>query len=188
MSPGAPGAARARHGPARAGVLLLGLLALGAASSQVATEWEVRAAFLYNFARYTEWPEEALGAADDPFVIAVLGEDPFGKDLDRTLKDKRLHERPVVVRRAERLAELGRVHVLYVGASERPRLTKLLEELRERPVLCVSDLDDFVRVGGVARFVPVDGRIHFQIDDTTAARRGLRISSHLLKLSRPGDD
>lgn len=170
-----------RRSRTRRAALLLALVSLAASAP---TEYEVKAAFLFNFARYTEWPEGAFADAEAPLVFGVLGEDPFGELLDRTVEGKRLHERPIVVKRAARLADLGRVHVLYVSRSEQERLDEILADLARRPVFSVSDLPSFAQDGGIARFVRVNGKVQFGIEARRAEALGLRISSHLLKLAR----
>lgn len=169
----------------------LGFLAAAIAlpfSAAVATgaaidAWEVRAAFLFNFARYVEWPDSALGE-DQAIVIGVLGEDPFGETLDRILAGRRIAERPVEIRRLDTAEDATGVHVLYVGAAPRRELGRWLRLLCDAPVLTVSDDPDFTRLGGNLRFVLEDRRIHFAVNEFCARRSGLRISSHLLKLAR----
>lgn len=148
------------------------------------TEHEVKAAFLYNFARFVEWPKEAWASPDQPFVVGVLGEDPFGETLDRTLAGKTVAERPIVVRRLSSSEGAHEVQILFVSSSEGPRLARILYALTDIPVLTVGEPSGFAEQGGMIGFRTEDRRIRFDINTERAQRAGLRISSQLLKLAR----
>ena len=154
-------------------------LAAGAAGPG---EYQVKAAFLYNFARFVEWPPAADGAA--PFVVTVLGRDPFGTVLDDTFRGKTVDARQVVVRRVSRSEDVGKSHILFICDSEKDRLPQILKSLESAPVLTVGEMSDFAERGGVIRFKVEQDRIRLEINVAAAERSRLRISSQLLKLAR----
>ena len=167
-----------------AGAALLVLMAvatparLGAAPG--ASEYELKAAFLFNFAKFIDWPPNALENATG-VSVCVLGDDPFGDLLDRTLAGKSVHERPLVVRRHDTLGDTGGCHILFVSAAEERRLARVAPP--EAPVLTVGETDGFVQRGGIIAFAMDDKRLRFEINADAADRAGLRISSQLLKLA-----
>lgn len=146
-------------------------------------EYQVKAAFLYNFAKFVAWPPEAFPDPDSILVIGVLGRDPFGAILDRAVQGKTVNGRTLVVRRFPSLADLAPCHILFVSASERGRLKETLEAVRGGSVLTVGEVDDFTRRGGIVNLGVVEGRVHFEINIDAAARAGLTVSSKLLSLS-----
>ena len=147
-------------------------------------EFRVKAAFLYNFARYTTWPEQAFTDSRAPFVFAVLGKCPMADALDELLDGKTVQERPIVVRRLSEGQDPGVAHVLFLADDQARTLDTLLERLQGRPVFSVSDLPGTTGSGGVARFLLEDGKVKFEINVEVATRSGLAISSQLLKLAR----
>ena len=167
--------------------LAAALLALaGARSGQSVppTEYEVKAAFLYNFARFVEWPPAAMGAPNQPFIVAVLGDDPFGATLDRTLSGKTLEARPIVVRRVDSLDEAARANILFVATSERAQVRHVVRTLSGTHVLTVGEMSGFAEHGGMIGFRTERQRVRFDINVGQASRAGLKISSQLLKLAR----
>jgi hypothetical protein len=172
--------------------LLAGLAAASLAAAPARTaaddrpaEYEVKGAFLFHFARLTEWPQGALPAGE-PFVIAILGQDPFGAALDRMLESESAHGRPLQVHRSATIADLPeQLHLLFVSASERPYVTTILSRFKGRPVLTVSELDGFGEKGGMVNFVVTEqGRVRFEINVREAHASGLKMSSQVLKLAR----
>jgi hypothetical protein len=165
-------------------VAVLGL-ALGtvrlAAGAAGPGEYEVKAAFLYNFARFVEWPAPD-GAG--PFVVTVLGRDPFGSVLDDTLRGKTVDARRILVRRVSRSEDVGQSQILFICDSEKDRLPEILKSLESAPVLTVGEMSDFAERGGVIRFKVEQDRVRLEINVAAAERSRLRISSQLLKLAR----
>lgn len=151
------------------------------------TEYQVEAAFLYNFAKYVTWPPRAFASATEPFIIGVLGEDPFGDDLVRTIeKEKQVQGRPLVIVRGRTPAEVANCHVLFISASEQPRLAQDLAALQRAgsTALTVGESDDFLVGGGMIRFVIDNSKVRFEINARAAEQSGLVISSKLLSLAR----
>ncbi|MHC4428924.1 MAG: YfiR family protein [Planctomycetota bacterium] len=163
---------------------------------------KVKAAYLYNFVKFVKWPDDAFAEADAPVVIGVVGEDPFGPVLDRTVRDKRVGNRSITIRRIKAPAppndppepdapaldpavarELDRCHVIYIDQRGKEWCPQVLEHLRRKPVLTVSDVPTFARQGGMIEFVLEEGRIVFHINRKVAEECRLRLSAKLLKLA-----
>jgi hypothetical protein len=164
-------------------VLLLGApLTLATVSAQTPTEYQVKAAFLYNFAKFIQWPSDAQ-ADEGAFVITILGRDPFGSALDDTLQGKTIDSRKISLRRVSHAEDVGSSQILFVGDSERDRLPQILKQIGTRAVLTVGEMNQFAERGGVIRFRMDQDRIRFEINVAAAERSRLRISSQLLKLA-----
>jgi hypothetical protein len=163
-----------------AAALLLAPLAL-AQPAPPPSEYEVKAAFLFHFAKFVEWPPADL---HDDFVIGILGRDPFGDALDRVLAGKTFGPHRIVVRRAATLEELGDVRELFISNSEKANLTEILKQLQGRPTLTVGEVDDFVSRGGMVGFRLQGGVVRFDINLQPVARAGLKMSSQLIRVAR----
>jgi len=157
-------------------------------STESVEEYRLKAAFLYNFANFTTWPKDAFVSERSPLVFAVLGQDPFGKHLENTLKDKHLNGRPLELVHFKQLDDLGACHLLFVSRSELKKIDELHERLEGKPVFTVSDIDRYAHEGGVARLGIEDQRPVMEINTAAAKRAGLSISSQLLKLARVIED
>jgi hypothetical protein len=175
-----------------AAVLVSALPGVTAARAQPAkpSEYQLKAAYLYNFARFVAWPPGVPSNRPDAFAICVLGDDPFGPFLDALPASGAIDGKPVITRRVSRGAAAESCAILFVGGSEAGRLTDVLPALG-RGVLTVSDIPDFARRGGMIQFVAEGSRIRFEVNQATAERAGLTLSSELLKVAvavrrRPG--
>lgn len=146
-------------------------------------EAKVKAGFLLNFARYVEWPAGAFASTNSPVIIGVLGLDNLGRNLDVTVEGKTVEAHPVQVKRARRLSDLGECHVLFICASERDRLPRIVSGLEGKPMLTVSDMEDFTNEGGMVLLKRKSGTMRFDINREVAEKAGLKISSKLLKLA-----
>lgn len=154
------------------------------ATAPAPTEYEVKAALLYNFARFVSWPDAAFSDARAPFVIGVLGENPFGGILDRTVEDKKVGERTFVIRHWAKLEDVGPCHILFVSAYEQKRVSRLIESIAGVSVFTVGDVEGFAERGGVADFEMDGYRVRIEINPKSAERAKLHISSKLLALAR----
>ncbi len=167
-------------------VALLGLLQPELDRSEATrpppTEYEVKAAYLFHFARFVEWPEDAFSGGDG-FVIGVLGEDPFDGILEETLAGKRVLQRPLVIKRGARYEDLGRTHILFISSSESARLPRILAQLRDASVLTIGETPDFAARGGIVNFTVKDNHIRFEVNLERAKRANLKISSQILNLA-----
>lgn len=163
---------------------VLGLSAArGTAQTVPTTEYQVKAAFLYNFAKFVEWPRRADRSLERTLVVGVLGRDPFGDALD-ALKGMEVRGRRVEVKRISRLEDARGCQILFISASERGRMAHILRYLHDLPVLTVADTDGFCRAGGMINLVHVGDKIGFEINAAAAKRAGIIISSRLLRLAR----
>jgi hypothetical protein len=158
------------------------LLMPAPAASQAAGEYELKAAYLYNFARFVEWPPREPQAG--PFTFCILGLDPFGEVLDRTLAGMSVRERSVAVLRISTAEDAKGCHVLFVSASEGAQLSKLLTVLSTHAVLTVSDMEGFAHRGGMIEFVTERARVRFDVDLAAGQGAGLMFSSDLLRVAR----
>jgi len=162
------------------------LLAAGpslAAQTGAATEYQVKAVFLFNFAQFVDWPADAFSGPDTPVVIGVLGDDPFGDFLDQTVRHEHLGGRPFQVRRYQSVDEIKTCHILFISRSEADRSEGILAGLKHRPLLTVSDADGFAQRGGMIRFVTERNRIRLQLNPEAAEAAHLTISSKLLRVA-----
>ncbi len=146
---------------------------------QAPSEYHVKAAFLFNFAKFVEWPEPQKG----PFAICVLGKDPFGEALERVMEGKVVNGRPIVIRRTNDLAVARSCQVLFVSLPEAGSLVEIVKALRDASVLSVSEIPQFCRAGGAITFAMEGQRVRFQINAAAAASANLKISSKLLQLA-----
>jgi hypothetical protein len=165
---------------------LVALLMTGrglAAQAVRASEYQVKAVFLFNFAQFVDWPAEAFPASDTPLVICVLGNDPFGDALDQTVRDERLGSRPFQVRRYHSVDEIKTCHILFINRLDGDRPEVILAGLKDRPILTVSDADGFARRGGMIRFVTDRNRIRLQLNLAATEAAHLTISSKLLRVA-----
>lgn len=156
-------------------------------SAQVArpSEAELKAAFVYNFIKFTEWPAEEMANKNEPFVIGVLGKDPFGAALDKTIEGESFHQKPIVVRRFSRMEEsVGNSQVIFIGASEESNLPAILKLIDGQAILTVSEIENFAQRGGVIKLAKESNKLVFEINVDTAKRAGLAMSAQLLRLAR----
>lgn len=159
---------------------LLGHLCLHAAGETL--EYQVKAAFLLNFTKFIEWPAAAFDAPDAPIVICILGEDPFGRQLDQVVEGEVVNGRRVVALRVKSLPPPKTCHVLFVARADQ-------DVLKSLPgvgpgVLTVGEGEGFLRSGGTIAFVIENRRVRFGINETKAANAGLVVSSKLLNIAR----
>ena len=171
-------------------VLSLGLLlaaALSRAQAPPPTESQVKSAFLYNFAKFIDWPPTAFADDKSPFIIGILGSNPIGAELTRTTADKRVSDRLIAIKTYRPEDDLTRCHILFISNSEKKRFPEILQRLRGTAVLTVGETDGFIEAGGMVNFVLEAGKtankIRFQINDEAARKAALKISSKLLSLA-----
>ncbi|HEV7506588.1 MAG TPA: YfiR family protein [Thermoanaerobaculia bacterium] len=163
----------------------LGVLGIpGAAHAQaVAPEYDVKAAFLFNFTKFVEWPPTAFADERSPLKLCVLGENPFGKTL-RALTGEEVGGRKLLLTHLDNLNNLETCHVLFVSRSERDRLPKILADLQSAPVLTVGDTPGFIDQGGMINFILEASKVRFDVNQEAAERAGIKISSRLLALAK----
>ena len=163
------------------GMLLTGIL------GQRADEYQVKAAFLCNFAKFVEWPRSTFTSPSDPFVICVLGRNPFGNVLEGLAGGRSVDGHPFAVRYGTDIRQVAGCQILFVSSSERLRYRSILETLKGSSVLSVGDTGDFITEGGVVDLCVERGKVRIEIDPQAARKRNLRVSSHLLALAKVAD-
>lgn len=145
-------------------------------------EYLVKAAFLYSFAKFVEWPPQVFMTADTPITLCIYGTDPFGDAL-KSIRGKSVKSRALMIKRAARGENLEACHILFISASEQVRLSQLIRHLNGSHVLTIGDMDRFAHAGGIINLVKVQNKVRFEINLDAAQRAGLKISSQLLKLA-----
>lgn len=159
--------------------------ALGAGASAQATvpskEYQVKAAFLFNFAQFVDWPVGAFANEDTPLMICVLGDDPFGSYLDELVRGEQVNSRRLMVQRFRTPEDARGCQVLFVSRSESGNLAKALASGREMNALTVSDVDGFAAQGGIIQLTTQSGKIRLKINMIAAKASNLVISSKLLR-------
>jgi len=189
--------ARARHGRAsrRAGAWTMGgviiaalmvlVIAMAGASapprSAVAQEYDLKAAFLFNFAQFVEWPTDAFPTPTSPITIGVLGDDPFGASLDAVVAGETIRNRPLSVRRYRAVEQVDTCHILFVSSSEASQLDHIAKVLGHRSILTVGETKDFAANTGMIAFELSQRRLRLRINVAAATDARLTISSKLLR-------
>jgi hypothetical protein len=151
------------------------------------SEYLIKAGFIYNFAKFVEWPSATFSQPDSPIVIGVLGTDPFGSVLDRIVEDKKIGARGFVVKRykwGKDLKDLKDCKILFVSASEKAHVDEILQSVKGQPILTVGETPGFAERGGVIRFTVEDNRVRFEVNVDAAHQAELNISSRLLTLAK----
>ena len=147
------------------------------------TESQVKAAYLFNFVKFVEWPSQAFARPDFPFVIGIVGQNPFARALEQIISGEEVRNRHLVIRSLAPGDDWRGCHLLYIARSERTSVGRVLDTLTNAPVLTVGDSEDFARQGGMINFVMRDRHVRFEINLEAARRAGLRISSKLLNVA-----
>ncbi len=150
---------------------------------QKRSEYEMKAAYLYNFAKFVRWPPEAATDKNESFSICILGEDPFGSALDSLVSGQSIDGNRIAIRHLATFSEANTCRILFVSRSERHRITDVLAGVSRLPVLTVSDVPEFVNRGGTIQFVKQREKVRFEVNLVAAEKSGLTLSSDLLKLA-----
>jgi hypothetical protein len=172
------------HLPILAALCLLAMSrGVGAdARTPAADEWQIKSAFIYNFTKFVEWPEAALGGPTQPIVIGVLGEKPLAQQLAAVVAGRNVNGRPIEVRPVRTASEARATQLLFVTAAEESRYAAMRDELADSPVLTVGETPSFSVTGAIG-FVQEGEKLRFEINVDIAERSHLKISSQLQKLA-----
>ena len=146
-------------------------------------EYRVKAAFLYQFFKFVEWPSQAFHATNQTICIGVVDGGPMANAL-QSVEGKEAKGRRVVIKRFKEPEELEFCHILFISSGMEDRMGEILDRLKGTSTLTVSDIDGFARRGGMINFITVENKIQFEINVEAAERAKLQISSHLLRLAR----
>jgi hypothetical protein len=164
-------------------IVLILILSTTQVKGDEINEDQVKVAFLYNFAKFVEWPADSFRSDSAPVVITILGTDPYGSLWD-SLKEKTVRGRRIQIRRLGKLENLEDCHFLFISHSEKTTLRSLLAQVKNHPILTVSDMDRFAHQGGMIGLVNLEGKINFEINMDVVQRSRLKFSAQLLKLAR----
>lgn len=164
------------------------------AASEKSKEYQIKAAFLYNFINFVDWPKEKVVDNNDLITIGIIGTDPFGKAFE-PLNNKQAKGKKVLIKRFKGLEEsikssnqieaIRKCHLLFVCRSEKQQLRKIINNIvKDHSVLTVGDMNDFLESGGIINFVIEDQKVRFEINNNTAKQTKLNIRSKLLRLAK----
>ena len=173
-----------RTGSPRGFVLVAALVAVSMAMAQTAEEYQVKAAFLYNFAKFVEWPTQTFKTPQDPVVVCVLGHNPFGSALEEAIRGKSIEGRAFAFRQVAYAEDASACQILFVSSAEGKRFRSLCGNLRPAGILTVGEAPGFAADGGVINFKLDGGHVRFEINVDAAEREQLHISSKLLSLAQ----
>jgi hypothetical protein len=180
-------------------VLLVGSPAL--ADPTASREYQVKAAFLYNFIQFVDWPKEKMGDGNEPIIIGVIGKDPFGDAFD-PIVDKEIQGKKLLVKRFMAFEELKKTgekdkslldreieslrkcHLLFICSSEDKSISEILNSVKDHSVLTIGEVQGFLEAGGIINFVMEEKKVRFEISITAAKSAKLKIRSQLLKLAK----
>lgn len=167
------------------GLAALGFIPRGGASP-AASEYALKAALLFHFTQFVEWPATAFASPQAPFVIGVFGRDPFGSTLDGIAASEHVGSHPIVVTRCRTLADARACQLLFIGPDQEPDLRAVLAAVQDQPVLTVADFPGFVGRGGMISLERrADGHLRLRIDAPATRAAGLRVSAKLLRVAEP---
>lgn len=155
--------------------------------SSISKEYQLKAALIYSFTKYIDWPPSRFASPDSPLVIGVIGQNPFGDELEKIVEGRRVNGRGFIVKPIYSSKEIASVHVLFVPAGEEPRVVGDSMDLIQAPgVLTVGETEQFTVLGGIITFVTAGDKVHFEVNRESANRGGVSIGQQLLKLSSHG--
>ena len=169
-------------------VLVLLILLVGGrpilGQGNAASEYEVKAAFLYHFSQFVDWPEGTFKEAKSPIVYCTLGEDPFHGALEASLSGKAVGERALRVQHFKQLEEIRGCQILFIGEGKQKRAASLATQLQGNPVLTVGESEHFIQEGGMIGFLFEENKIRFEVNLDAAEHAKLKLSSRLLGLAK----
>ena len=147
-------------------------------------EYQIEAAYIYNFAKFVDWPAQAFASKNAPMVIGVLGDNVFGGSLERIINGREINGHQLQFEKFDSATEITNCQVLFISASEKSHLSKILGQLRGANILTVGETDNFIGDGGmIYLFIDEENKVRFQINNDAAKKAGLTISSKLLSLA-----
>jgi hypothetical protein len=163
------------------------------ADSEKSKEYQIKAAFLYNFINFVDWPEEKVTDSNELITIGIIGSDPFGQAFE-PLKNKQAKDKKVLIKRFVSLKEsklssgqveaIRKCHLLFVCHSEKEQLKEIFNLVQGHSVLIVGDMNGFIESGGIVNFVIDDKKVRFEINNAAAKQAKLNIRSKLLRLAK----
>ena len=184
------------HAPAKTwrsaaclGLLLAALLpitVLGDTNTSTAKrvpEYHLKTAFLYNFAKFVRWPERSFATENTPFVLGVLNASELESSL-RLIRGRKIKGHPIIIKTCHSPRDVRDCHMVFLNSSDALQVKNFIRQALGSPVLTVGDIPEFIDMGGIVRFYPENRKLRFEISSKTAKANGLRVSAHLLEVSR----
>jgi YfiR/HmsC-like len=165
-------------------VLLQAVFPLTGMGQTSVEEYRLKAAFLFHFAQFVEWPLPSSGAPNTPLIFCVAGQDPFQGDLERTVQGKAVAGRSIEVRHIRQAQDGKACQLLFICSNESNRVGEFIAAVRDSPVLTVGESDDFLQQGGIIRFCMDDRKVRFEVNQDASRKAHLRVSSRLLLLAK----
>ena len=165
-------------------VLTMGFCASTLMAQTTAKEYRIKAAFLFNFAHYVEWPPDTFKEANSPLNYCTVGDDPFEGALDESLNGKSVGTHPLRVQHLKAPENFQGCHIVFIGANENKRVTAILETLKQSPILIVGESNRFVQQGGTVGFLSEENTVRFEVNLDAAQRARLNISATLLSVAK----
>jgi len=179
----------------------------GADDNAAEREYQIKAAFIYNFIKFVDWPKEKVAESNEPAIIGIVGKDPFGNAF-APVKDKEDKDRKVLIKRFKPIEELKKsgekdksllereidslrkCHLLFICSSEEKSINEIINLVKDYSVLTIGDMQGFLESGGIINFITEEKKVRFEINVTAAKRAKLKIRSQLLRLAKRvvGDD
>ncbi len=150
----------------------------------VPAEYVIKAAYIYNFAMFVEWPADAFARQDSPVVIGIVGTDRFGAALEEIVRNKKVNNRRVVVKRLQSHLDVTNCHIVFFYSGEGAKIADIVQQLRAAPILLVGETPEFAKRGGMINFTVEDNKVRCEINVAAARRARLAISSKLLSLAK----
>jgi hypothetical protein len=164
--------------------ILVALLLPFIASAQSVPEHEVKAAYIFNFSKFIEWPADAFKSANAPINVGIVGDSSVASSLQRIVRNQTVEGRPITVRQVGRESNLVNYHIIFVGRSESDRARQIISGVQRHGILTIGDSPNFLREGGVINLFLEGNKLRFEINTLSAERSSLKISSKLLKLAK----
>ncbi len=147
-------------------------------------EYQVKAVFWYNFTKFTTWPQSVLANGQSPLRMCILGEDPFRGEMELAVKSATSQEHPIEIKQIKTLDTVKDCHTLFISRSEHEQLSSILNQLKQAPILTVSDIKDFAKQGGMIEFYHEENKVRFMIELNVLLGTGLKAHAQLLKISK----
>ena len=148
------------------------------------TEYEVKAAYLYQFGKFIEWPESSLVRTGNDFAICTIGKDPFGPVLDAMISGRSVQGKKAVAKRLAAVNDASTCNILFISTSEQSHVMEILRIVEGKGILTVADMSNFVSQGGMINFQMEQNRVRFEINMPAVERSNLKVSSQLLKVAK----
>jgi hypothetical protein len=159
-------------------------ISFSSGQDKTAGEYQVKAVFIYHFTQFIDWPSSAFTSSSDPFVIGIIGEDPFGSYLEEAVAGEKINAHPIVIKHFANIKDVINCHILYINSTNEDWLEKVLSSVSQKKILTVSDAPAFSKLGGIVRFFMRDDKIRIQINLEQSKAAQLNISSKLLSIAK----